>query len=120
MQFPDCNFCNDSPSYHYGRCCPLIITDPSLADKKSTKTRRSLKRRVLKPLSGQFLATACKSSCGCMGACEEIEFLDEEKLHEIEQEKNATRRAIKNEKNVEIPHIEDKGDQVVTTSKAAV
>ena len=55
-----------------------------------------------------------------MGACEEIEFLDEEKLDEIEQEEEANRRAIRNDKNVEIPNIEDKGDQVVTTSNAVV
>ena len=78
----------------------MIITDPCLVDNENTKTRRSLKRRVLKPFSGQFSATACKSSCGCMGACEETEFLDEEKLDEIEQAEEANRRSIKNEKNI--------------------
>ena len=69
-----------------GRCCPVVVADLSLAAKKSEVTRRSFKLRALKPFSGQFSATACESSCGCMGACEETEFLDEEQIDEIENE----------------------------------
>ena len=83
MPFPDCNFCNDLSSYHHGQCCPVVVANLFLAAKKSEVTRQSLKLRALKPFSGQFSATACESSCGCMGACEETEFLDGEKLDEI-------------------------------------
>ena len=27
MPLPDCNFCNDSPSYHHGRCCQVVVAD---------------------------------------------------------------------------------------------
>ena len=94
MQFPDCNFCHDSVSYHHGRCCPVVVADLFLAVKKRKVTRRPLKLHALKPFSGRFSVTACKSSCGCMGAREETEFLDEDKLNEIEHEMEANRRAV--------------------------
>ena len=44
-----------------------------------------------------------------MGACEETEVLNDEKLYDIE-----------NEKTVEIPNVEDKDDHPVAPSKSLV
>ena len=62
----------------------MVVADLSLAAKKSEVTRRPFKLQALKPFSGRFSATACESSCGCMGAREEADFPDEEQIDDIE------------------------------------
>ena len=55
-----------------------------------------------------------------MGACEKTDFLDEEKLDEIEHETEANRRAVNDELNAQHVNSEDTIDPVATTQKAVV